>query len=352
MKILVTGAAGFIGFHCVNRFASDGHAVVGIDNLNDYYPIGLKHARLMESGIDPSKVLDGNFVESKRFAEYRFIKGDISDSSFLQQIFNDANGFDVVVHLAAQAGVRYSLINPDAYIASNIIGFYNVLEACRKHPVNHLIYASSSSVYGNSTKVPFVETDMTDDTVSLYAATKKSNELFAYNYSHLFRIPTTGLRFFTVYGPWGRPDMAYYGFADKITNNEEISLFNGGDMYRDFTYVDDIVEGISRLLDKPPVATSPEVPKRILNIGNAAPVYMKDFIALLEDKLFKKALINNLPMQETDVHTTYADISALASLTGYFPTTSIQYGLEKFLNWYNDHNAYVSPKSQLNEKTI
>ena len=339
MKILVTGAAGFIGFHCVNRFASDGHEVLGIDNLNDYYPIGLKYARLMESGIDPSKVLDGKSVESKRFPEYRFIKGDISDSSFVQQIFNDANGFDVVVHLAAQAGVRYSLINPDAYIASNIIGFYNVLEACRKYPVKHLIYASSSSVYGNSTKVPFVETDMTDDTVSLYAATKKSNELFAYNYSHLFRIPTTGLRFFTVYGPWGRPDMAYYGFADKITNNQEISLFNGGNMYRDFTYVDDIVEGISRLLDKPPIATSPEVPKRILNIGNAAPVYMKDFIALLENKLSQKALINSLPMQETDVYKTYANISALIDLTGYNPVTEIGQGLDRFLEWYQAYST-------------
>jgi UDP-glucuronate 4-epimerase len=352
MKILVTGSAGFIGFHCVNRFAADGHDIVGIDNINDYYDVALKFSRLNASGIQQEKILEGEKIQSEKWPHYSFVKGDISNPYFIDNIFSEESPFDVVVHLAAQAGVRYSLINPDAYISSNIIGFYNVLEACRKHPVNHLIYASSSSVYGNSTKVPFVETDMTDDTVSLYAATKKSNELFAYNYSHLFRIPTTGLRFFTVYGPWGRPDMAYYGFADKITNNEEISLFNGGDMYRDFTYVDDIVEGISILLDKPPVAASPEVPKRILNIGNAAPVYMKDFISLLEDKLFKKALIKSLPMQETDVHTTYADISALASLTGYFPTTSIQYGLEKFLNWFNDHNAYVSPKSQLNEKTI
>lgn len=339
MKILVTGAAGFIGFHSVNRFAGEGHEVVGVDNLNDYYDVGLKHARLMESGINPIFVLEESYVKATKFNDYKFVKGDISDSGFIQKVFDDANGFDVVVHLAAQAGVRYSLVNPDAYVESNIKGFYTILEACRKNPVKHLIYASSSSVYGNSTKVPFVETDMTDDTVSLYAATKKSNELFAYNYSHLFRIPTTGLRFFTVYGPWGRPDMAYYGFADKISNNQEISLFNGGDMYRDFTYVDDIVEGISRLLNKPPVAQSPEVPKRILNIGNASPVYMKEFIALLENKLCKKALINTLPMQETDVYKTYANISALIELTGYNPITGIDQGLDRFLDWYREYSS-------------
>ena len=338
MKILVTGSAGFIGFHCVNRFASEGHEVVGIDNLNDYYAIELKHARLMESGINPESVLEGEYVTGSKFERYRFIKGDISNRKFIETVFNDANSFDVVVHLAAQAGVRYSLINPDAYVESNVNGFYTILEACRKSPVKHLIYASSSSVYGNSTKVPFLETDMTDDTVSLYAATKKSNELFAYNYSHLFRIPTTGLRFFTVYGPWGRPDMAYYGFVEKILRGEEISLFNAGDMYRDFTYVDDIVEGISRLLEKPPVASSPDVPKRILNIGNASPVYMKDFISLLEDKLSKKALIKALPMQETDVYKTYANISSLVKLTGYHPVTGIEQGLDRFLDWYHAYS--------------
>jgi len=339
MKILVTGAAGFIGFHCVNRFAGDGHEVVGMDNLNDYYAVDLKHARLMETGIDPGQVVEGGYVQSAMYQGYRFIKGDVSNRDLVQAVFEGAGGFDVVVHLAAQAGVRYSLVNPDAYVESNINGFYTILEACRKTPVKHLIYASSSSVYGNSTKVPFLETDMTDDTVSLYAATKKSNELFAYNYSHLFRIPTTGLRFFTVYGPWGRPDMAYYGFADKISKNQEIGLFNGGDMYRDFTYVDDIVEGISRLLDKPPVAKSPEVPKRILNIGNAAPVYMKDFIALLENKLSQKAMIKTLPMQETDVYKTYANISALIELTGYNPVTEIGEGLDRFLDWYREYST-------------
>jgi len=209
MKILVTGSAGFIGFHCVNRFAADGHDVVGIDNINDYYSVSLKLARLKEAGLGQDEIVEDKRIQSTKFKRYTFVKGDISNRQFVEDIFQDFTSFDAVVHLAAQAGVRYSLVNPDAYIQSNIIGFYNILEACRKYPVKHLIYASSSSVYGNSTKVPFVETDMTDDTVSLYAATKKSNELFAYNYSHLFRIPTTGLRFFTVYGPWGRPDMAY-----------------------------------------------------------------------------------------------------------------------------------------------
>ena len=339
MKILVTGSAGFIGFHCVNRFAADGHDIVGIDNINDYYDVALKFSRLNASGIQQEKILEGEKIQSDKLERYSFVKGDISNPYLVDKIFSEDSPFDVVVHLAAQAGVRYSLVNPDAYIASNVIGFYNILEACRKYPVKHLIYASSSSVYGNSTKVPFVESDMTDDTVSLYAATKKSNELFAYNYSHLFRIPTTGLRFFTVYGPWGRPDMAYYGFANKISNNEEIGLFNGGDMYRDFTYVDDIVEGISRLLDKPPVAQSPGVPKRILNIGNAAPVYMKDFIALLETKLSKKAMVNSLPMQETDVYKTYANISALIELTGYNPVTGIEQGLDGFLDWYREYSS-------------
>jgi len=350
MKILVTGSAGFIGFHCVNRFAADGHQVVGIDNINDYYDVTLKYSRLNASGIHQENIQEGVKIQSEKWEQYSFVKGDISNPCFVDNIFNEEAPYDVVVHLAAQAGVRYSLTNPDAYIASNVIGFYNILEACRKNPVKHLIYASSSSVYGNSTKVPFVETDMTDDTVSLYAATKKSNELFAYNYSHLFRIPTTGLRFFTVYGPWGRPDMAYYGFADKICNNQEISLFNGGDMYRDFTYIDDIVEGVSRLLDKPPLAIAPAVPKRILNIGNSSPVYMRDFIALLESKLSKKALINSLPMQETDVYTTYADISALKKLTGYCPATQIEQGLERFLDWYNDYAIEFSLNLQPYEK--
>ena len=334
MKILLTGAAGFIGFHATTRILNEGHEVIGLDCINDYYDVNLKYDRLKELGING--VEEGISVKSSRYPRFSFIKEDITDKILLEDIFEKEN-FDIVVHFAAQAGVRYSLVNPDAYIQSNIIGFYNILEACRKFPVKHLLYASSSSVYGNSTKVPFKETDMTDDTVSLYAATKKSNELLAYNYSHLFKIPTTGLRFFTVYGPWGRPDMAYYGFAEKIMKGEEISLFNGGDMYRDFTYINDIVEGIYRLLDLPPSISDNTVPKRILNIGNASPVFMKEFISLMEDKLGKKAEIKSLPMQNTDVYKTYADISELEKLTGYCPETKIENGLELFLDWFKEY---------------
>jgi UDP-glucuronate 4-epimerase len=245
--------------------------------------------------------------------------------------------FDVVVHLAAQPGVRIPLNNWDWYKRDNLDAFSNVILSSAQHKVPSFIYASSSSVYGNSTKVPFKETDMTDDTVSLYAATKKSNELLAYNYSHLFKIPTIGLRFFTVYGPWGRPDMAYYGFAEKIVKGVEISLFNGGDMYRDFTYIDDIVEGIYRFLDLPPSVSDNAVSKRILNIGNASPVFMKEFISLMEGKLGKKAMIKSLPMQNTDVYKTYADIAELEKLTGYYPTTKIEDGLELFLNWFKKY---------------
>ena len=335
MKILLTGAAGFIGFHATTRFLTEGHEVIGLDCINDYYDINLKYARLKELGING--VEEGISVKSSRYPGFSFIKGDITDKTLLEDIFGKEK-FDIVVHFAAQAGVRYSLVNPDAYIQSNIIGFYNILEACRKYPVKHLLYASSSSVYGNSTKVPFKETDMTDDTVSLYAVTKKSNELLAYNYSHLFKIPSTGLRFFTVYGPWGRPDMAYYGFAEKIVRGEEITLFNDGDMYRDFTYIDDIVEGIYRLLNLPPSSAENKVPKRILNIGNSSPDFMKQFISLMEDKLGKKVEIKSLPMQNTDVYKTYADISELESLTGYSPETKIEDGLVLFLDWFKEYN--------------
>ena len=332
MKILLTGAAGFIGFHATTRFLNEGHEVIGLDCINDYYDVNLKYARLKGLGIEETN--DGASLKSTKYPCFSFVKGDITDKALLEYIF-EKEKFDIVVHFAAQAGVRYSLVNPDAYIQSNIIGFYNILEACKKFPVKHLLYASSSSVYGNSTKVPFKETDMTDDTVSLYAATKKSNELLAYNYSHLFKIPSTGLRFFTVYGPWGRPDMAYYGFAEKIVKGEEISLFNGGDMYRDFTYIDDIVEGIYRLLNLPPSAAENKVPKRILNIGHSSPVYMKEFISLMEDKLGKKAVIKSLPMQNTDVYKTYADITELVKLTGYCPVTHINVGMDNFISWFS-----------------
>ena len=341
MRIIVTGVAGFIGFHCVQKFVALGHEVVGVDNINSYYDVRLKYARLRETGIE--NVEEEKLVQSIKYSNYRFIKGDLSNAEFVKKLLDPtfldvpSSSPAVIVHLAAQAGVRYSLENPDAYIQSNILGFYNILEGCRQNPVHHLIYASSSSVYGNSMKVPFKETDMTDDTVSLYAATKKSNELFAFNYSHLFRIPTTGLRFFTVYGPWGRPDMAYYSFAEKISRKEEIKLFNAGDMYRDFTYIDDIVEAITRLLDKPPIVTSPDVPQRILNIGHSEPVFMKDFMQLIQEKLGIEAKIVDMPMQETDVYKTYADVSALEALTGYHPQTDISTGIGFFLNWFRSY---------------
>ena len=338
MKILITGAAGFIGYHAAMRFSKEGYSVVGLDNLNDYYDVNLKLARLKQSGIDLTDHCGEKIIQSVHAPFYRFVKTDILNKVYLMHLFEQEK-FDMVLHLAAQAGVRYSLVNPDAYIQSNIVGFFNVLECCRAFPVKHLLYASSSSVYGNTSKAPFVETDMTDDTVSLYAATKKSNELMAFNYSHLFRIPTTGLRFFTVYGPWGRPDMAYYSFAQKIIHGQPIKLFNNGDMYRDFTYVDDIVEGIFRVAVKPPLKNAPEVPKQILNIGHSSPVYMKDFIRLIETYLDEKAIIHSAPMETTDVHLTYADISALHALTGYEPTTTIETGLKDFIEWYRQYNG-------------
>ena len=333
MKLLITGAAGFIGFHAVERFVQEGYEVVGLDNINDYYDVNLKYARLAESGIQRTAIEDNVFVQSEKHPHYRFLKLDLVEATAIKQLF-EKEQFDYVLHLAAQAGVRYSLVNPDAYIQSNIIGFYNILEACRAFPVKHLVYASSSSVYGNSTKVPFKETDMTDDTVSLYAATKKSNELFAFNYSHLFRIPTTGLRFFTVYGPWGRPDMAYFMFAKAMKEGKPINLFNGGDMYRDFTFISDIIESIIRLIKIPRQAEAPEVPKRVLNIGHSNPVFMKEFISTMEVELKTVAKIKELPMQNTDVYKTFADVSALEELIGYHPQVAIQQGLRDFLHWF------------------
>ena len=339
MKILITGSAGFIGFHAAERFANEGYEVVGIDNLNDYYDPTLKLARLEESGFNKKQIEERKSVlyQSLKYPKYYFRRMDIADKLDILELF-EKEKFDYVLHLAAQAGVRYSLINPDAYIQSNMIGFYNVLEACKNIPVKHLVYASSSSVYGNSTSIPFKEKDMTDETVSLYAATKKSNELFAYNYSYLFSIPTTGLRFFTVYGPWGRPDMAYFSFANKIVQGTEIELFNGGDMYRDFTYIDDIIESLFRIMNLPPNGEKLKVPQRILNIGNARPVNMKEFIKILEMKIGKRAKIIEKPMQETDMLKTYADISVLENLSGYRPRVQIEEGLSIFMEWFKNHS--------------
>lgn len=328
---LVTGAAGFIGSFLSKRLLKQGCKVIGIDNINDYYDVNLKYARL--ENLKPLK-------------KFTFIKGDISDKNMIMKIFEEHKP-NVVVNLAAQAGVRYSIENPDVYIQSNIIGFYNILEACRYNPVDHLVYASSSSVYGSNKKVPFEETDFVDNPVSLYAATKKSNELMAHTYSHLYKIPSTGLRFFTVYGPMGRPDMAYFGFANKYFNGEPIRIFNNGDfehdLYRDFTYIDDIVEGIVRLLNNPPVKTEDSVAHRVFNIGNNNPEKLMKFIGALE-----KALSNSLgrkvefekifePIKPGDVPATYASTDKLQEAIRFKPETSIEEGLQKFADWYVEY---------------
>lgn len=324
MRVLVTGAAGFIGFHVVLQLLARGDEVIGIDNLNDYYDPALKHARLAE------------IQQADNAKNFAFHPIDIADSAALIAIFSQKK-IERVIHLAAQAGVRYSLINPHSYVQSNLVGFVNILEACRHHPVEHLVYASSSSVYGGNEKMPFSESDQVDHPVSLYAATKKSNELMAHTYSHLYQIPTTGLRFFTVYGPWGRPDMSPFLFADAILNNKPIKVFNHGDMMRDFTYVDDIVEGVIRVSDK--IAT-PEsgktAPYRIFNIGNHQPEQLMDFIGLMEQAFGKVAEKEFLPMQPGDVKATYADTKALEDWVGFKPSTSLKAGVKLFADWYKD----------------
>lgn len=318
-RVLITGAAGFIGFFLSRRLANDGYEVLGIDNLNDYYDVGLKMMRLERlKGI-------GNFS---------FRKADIANRPAISSIFASFMP-DIVINLAAQAGVRYSIDHPDTYISSNIIGFYNILECCRSHPIEHLLFASSSSVYGANLKIPFSVEDKTDEPISLYAATKKSNELFAYCYSSLYGIPTTGLRFFTVYGPFGRPDMAYFKFADKIMNNMPIDVYNNGDMWRDFTYVGDIIEGISRLMLLAPGNVDGTKPRyKIFNIGNGHPEKLMDMIQILEGVLGKRAILHFLPMQPGDVYRTYADVGELQKVTGFRPSTSLTEGLTLFGKWY------------------
>ena len=321
-KILVTGAAGFIGFHLSKKMLKKGISVIGIDNLNDYYDINLKYARL--------DIL-------KKYKNFGFIKGDLIEHETVFSVFREYQP-EYVIHLAAQAGVRYSIENPKTYMDSNITGFFNVLEACRHFPVKHLLYASSSSVYGNQEKTPFSIEDSVDHPISLYAATKKSNELMAYTYSHLYGIRTTGLRFFTVYGPYGRPDMAYFNFTKKIMNNEQIEIFNDGDMYRDFTYVDDIVKGIGNILFTSPPKDGFECYK-LYNIGNNKPEKLMYFIETLEGIFGKEAKKNFLPMQQGDVYQTYADISELINDFNFRPETSIEEGLKEFVEWYKAYNG-------------
>lgn len=331
-KILVTGAAGFIGFHLIQKLCSEGREVFGIDNLNDYYDVKLKEARL---------------AELKKHDSFNFMKEDLEDSRAMIRIFGEFKP-DAVVHLGAQAGVRYSLENPRAYISSNLDGFANILEGCRNYDVKHLVFASSSSVYGANTKVPFEVTDRVDHPISLYAATKKSNELMAHAYAHLYRIPCSGLRFFTVYGPWGRPDMAYFKFSNAIMKGEPIEVFNNGDMKRDFTYIDDVTEGLARLVDVPatpnegwkphnPDPATSNAPYRLYNIGNNNPVQLMDMIGYLEEALGKKAVIDMKPMQPGDVHETYANIDALEEAVGFKPTTDLKAGLQQFVDWYQQY---------------
>ena len=322
MKVLLTGVAGFIGYHVALKLLARGDTVIGVDNLNNYYDVRLKQARLAD-------------IEAHQNAKnFSFIKLDLAENAATQQLFAHEKP-DSVVHLAAQAGVRYSLENPHAYISSNIVAFTNILEACRAIKPQHLVYASSSSVYGGNTKLPFSEDDSVDHPVSLYAATKKANELMAHTYSHLYGLPTTGLRFFTVYGPWGRPDMSPFLFADAIINDRPIKVFNHGDMMRDFTYIDDIVEGVIRVLDKPATSsTSIGAPYRVFNIGNNQPEQLMDFIDLLESAIGKTAQKEFLPMQAGDVKATYADTSALEAWVGFKPYTPLNEGVKKFVNWY------------------
>jgi len=334
MNILVTGAAGFIGFHLIKallqiQLPNSNNCIVGIDNINDYYDVSLKEDRL--------KLL--NEISEPEY--FTFIKLDLADREAMSDLFSTYQ-FDIVINLGAQAGVRYSIENPNAYIDSNVVGFVNILEGCRHHDIKHLIYASSSSVYGMNIKQPFTTADCVDFPISLYAATKKSNELMAHSYSHLYNIPTTGLRFFTVYGPYGRPDMAYFSFTKKIIAGEPINVFNNGDMQRDFTYIDDIVKGIIRIMDKAPspqysTITTATAPYKIYNIGNNQPVTLRRFITAIENACGKKAQENLLPMQAGDVPITYADIDELVDDIDFKPDTSIEDGITKFVEWYKQY---------------
>ena len=339
MKILVTGAAGFIGYHLTDLLLSRGHQVVGIDNINDYYDVNLKYARLNQLGIDRELASEfGKESISNKNENFKFIRVNLEDREAINQLFENEK-FEVVCNLAAQAGVRYSIENPHAYVESNIVGYVNLLEACRNNKVKHLVYASSSSVYGLNAKIPFSVDDSVDTPISLYAASKKSNELMAHTYSHLFGFATTGLRFFTVYGPWGRPDMAAYLFAEGIRKNQPIKVFNHGNMERDFTYVGDIVQGVMRIIEGE-VQTRKEKGElyKVYNIGNNNAVKLTDYIGNIEKNLGKEAEKIMLDMQPGDVVKTWADVSALIQDYNYSPNTSVEEGVKKFIDWYKEYN--------------
>ncbi|MBW2610429.1 MAG: NAD-dependent epimerase [Deltaproteobacteria bacterium] len=346
MKILVTGTAGFIGSFTAAGLAERGDAVVGLDNINDYYDVNLKYGRLERDGIARSAAEAGKTVQSTKYPNYRFIRMRLEDRESLERLFMD-EGFEMVCHLAAQAGVRYSITNPHAYIESNIMGFQNLLESCRNHSVEHLVYASSSSVYGLNENYPFSTRDNVDHPISLYAATKKSNELMAHTYSHLYNLPTTGLRYFTVYGPWGRPDMALFIFTKAILEDRPIDVYNHGKMKRDFTYIDDIVTGTIKALDRPPKGdpdwdgqdpdpSGSRAPYRIYNIGNNSPVGLMDFIEAIEKALGKEAEKRFLPMQPGDVPATWADVNDLVRDAEYAPSVPVREGVDRFIKWYMD----------------
>lgn len=344
-NVLITGAAGFIGFHLSQRLVRGGYRVTGLDNLNDYYSTELKSGRLKELGIDPADIESGTTgvpIFSSSNTNFSFVKGDLSARKTIEILFEN-NNFEIVINMAAQAGVRYSLENPHAYTSSNIEGFLNILEGCRNHDIKHLIYASSSSVYGANAQIPFNTADRVDTPVSLYAATKLANEHMAYTYSHLYGIPATGLRFFTVYGPWGRPDMAYYKFADLMRKGKPIDVYNNGKMSRDFTFIDDIVESITRLIPKPPPNGSSDSGERtvlsqLFNIGNGSPVNLLEFIEILEEQLGIKAEKNMMPMQPGDVEQTWADVEDLYNYIGYRPEVNIEDGIAAFVKWYEEYN--------------
>ena len=346
MKILVTGTAGFIGFHLAKKLLERGDEVVGLDNINGYYDVNLKYGRLKELGINKEHIEESKFTNSTLFPKHKFIKLDLSDREGMEKLFKNES-FDAVMHLAAQAGVRYSIENPHAYIDSNVVGFMNILEGCRHSGVQNLSYASSSSVYGLNRSQPFKTSDSTDHPVSLYAATKKSNEMMAHTYAHLYNIQTTGLRFFTVYGPWGRPDMAPMLFTDAILNDRSIKVFNHGKMSRDFTYIDDIVNGIIKVIDNPaesntewdaenPTPESSSAPYKIYNIGNNAPISLMEFIGTIENALGKVAEKNMMPMQDGDVVSTFADVSGLIRDFDYKPDTDLAKGISAFVKWYRE----------------
>jgi len=341
MKILVTGVAGFIGFHLAKRLLERGDEVVGLDNINDYYDVNLKYGRLNELGIDKGNIEYNKSISSNKYPNFKFIKLNLEDKEGVDKLFK-VEKFDKVCHLAAQAGVRYSLTNPDAYIQSNIVGHMNILESVRHNEVESLCYASSSSVYGLNKKQPFSVDDNVDHPISLYAATKKADELMSHTYSYLYNIPTTGLRFFTVYGPWGRPDMALFKFVKNIMEDKPIDVYNYGKMKRDFTYIDDIIEGVVRVIDNPPKAnpnwdgkpSESIAPYKIYNIGRGKPVELMEFIEAIENIIGKKAKKNLLPMQPGDVPSTYADTSALESELGYKPKVDVEEGIKKFVEWF------------------